>query len=113
MELSLCMIVKDEEERLGACLESVSGAVDEIVIVDTGSSDRTKEIARRYTLHVYDYDWKDNFAEARNVSFAYATKPFVFWLDADDVLDAQEKEKLIALKAQLDDTVDAVMMPYH
>ena len=113
MELSLCMIVKDEEERLGACLDSVRDAVDEIIIVDTGSSDRTKEIALAYTPHVYDYVWKDDFADARNTSLAYATKPFLLWLDADDVLDAAEKEKLIALKQRLNERVDAVMMPYH
>jgi len=113
MELSLCMIVKDEEERLGACLESVREAVDEIIIVDTGSSDRTKEIAHRYTPHVHDYVWKDDFADARNVSFAYATKPFILWLDADDVLDTPEREKLIALKRRLDRKIDAVMTPYH
>jgi len=113
MELSLCMIVKNEEERLGACLESVEDAVDEIIIVDTGSTDQTKETALRYTPYVHDYVWKDDFAEARNTSFAYATKPFVLWLDADDVLDEQEKEKLIKLKHRLNEQVDAVMMPYH
>jgi len=113
MELSLCMIVKDEEERLAACLDSVRDAVDEIIIVDTGSADRTKEIALAYTPHVYDHVWKDDFAEARNASLAYATKPFVLWLDADDVLDAPEREKLIELKSRLDERVDAVMMPYH
>ena len=113
MELSLCMIVKNEAECLGACLDSVRDAVDEIIIVDTGSSDQTKQIACRYTPHVYDYSWKDDFADARNASLACAAKPFILWLDADDVLDAPEKEKLIALKARLDESVDAVMMPYH
>lgn len=113
MELSLCMIVKNEAERLDACLDSAGSAVDEIIILDTGSTDRTKEIARRYTPHVYDYAWKDDFADARNVSFSYATKPFILWLDADDVLDPPQREKLIALKARLDDSVDAVMLPYH
>lgn len=113
MELSLCMIVKDEEAHLGACLESIWDAVDEIIVVDTGSNDRTKEIAGRYTPHVYDYVWKDDFADARNASFSYATKPFVLWLDADDVLDEAEREKLIALKERLNQNVDAVMMPYH
>ena len=87
MELSLCMIVRDEESRLGRCLESVKDTVDEIVILDTGSADGTKAIARRYTDRVYDYAWKDDFADARNTSFSYASKPFILWLDADDVLD--------------------------
>lgn len=113
MELSLCMIVRDEEKRLDACLRSVFDAVDEIIILDTGSTDGTKEIAVRYTQRVYDYVWQDDFAAARNASFALASKPFILWLDADDVIDAPEKEKLIALKAELHDGIDAVMMPYH
>ncbi len=113
MELSLCMIVRDEAARLGACLESVRAAADEIVILDTGSTDGTKEIARRYTERVYDYAWQDDFAAARNASFALATRPFILWLDADDVIDPGEMSKLIALKARLTDDVDAVMMPYH
>ena len=112
-ELSLCMIVKNEEGRLAQCLESVKAAVDEIVILDTGSTDATREIAARYTQRVYDYAWEDDFSKARNASFALAVKPFILWLDADDVIDPEELEKLIALKAQLDETVDAVMMPYH
>ena len=112
MELSLCMIVRDEEARLGRCLESVKDAVDEIVILDTGSADGTKAVALRYTDRVYDYVWRDDFADARNTSFSYASKPFILWLDADDVLDPGEQEKLMALKARLDDSVDAVMLPY-
>ena len=113
MELSLCMIVCDEEERLEKCLGSVQKAVDEIIILDTGSTDRTKEIAAGYTPHVHDYAWKDDFAAARNASFALATKPFILWLDADDVMDPPELKKLIALKRQLHDGIDAVMMLYH
>lgn len=113
MEISLCMIVRNEQEHLAACLESAAGAVDEIIIVDTGSTDATKEIAARFTQHVYDYVWQDDFAAARNASLQYAAKPFILWLDADDVLDPPEREKLIRLKAQLHDAVDAVMLPYH
>lgn len=113
MELSLCMIVKDEEKKLGACLDSVGEAADEIIILDTGSTDGTKELALSYTPHVHDYVWKDDFADARNTSFSYATKPFILWLDADDVLEPLQREKLIALKTRLNETVDAVMLPYH
>ena len=112
-ELSLCMIVRNEEERLARCLRSVQGAVDEIVIVDTGSMDGTKAIAAAFTDRVFDFAWRDDFAAARNASMAYATKPYILWLDADDVLERSEREKLIALKKRLDGTVDAVMMPYH
>ena len=113
MELSLCMIVRNEEQRLEKCLDSVKSAVDEIIIVDTGSTDRTKEIAARYTPHVHDYLWQDDFSAARNQSMALATKPFLLWLDADDVMEAPELKKLLALKAELNESVDAVMMPYH
>lgn len=112
-EISLCMIVKNEESCLARCLESVKGAVDEIIILDTGSTDRTKEIARQFTESVYDYAWEDDFAAARNASLSHASKPFLFWLDADDVLERSEKEKLMALKAKIDEHVDAVMLPYH
>ena len=113
MELSLCMIVRNEEKHLEKCLESVKAAMDEIIILDTGSTDRTKEIASRYTPHVYDYAWQDDFAAARNASMERATKDFILWLDADDVIDAPQLEKLLNLKEELHDGIDAVMMPYH
>lgn len=113
MELSLCMIVRNEEKCLARCLDSVRGAVEEIIILDTGSTDATKEIARRYTDRVEDYVWQDDFSSARNASMAMATKPYILWLDADDVLESAEREKLIALKRRLDGSVDAVMTPYH
>ena len=71
--LSLCMIIKDEELVLDRCLNSICDIVDEIIIVDTGSSDNSKEIAKRYTDNIYDYNWNDDFSEARNFSFEKAT----------------------------------------
>ena len=64
--ISLCMIVKNEEKVLGRCLESAKRLADEIVIVDTGSEDRTREIARQYTSRVYEIPWRDDFSQARN-----------------------------------------------
>ena len=84
--LSLCMIVKNEEAVLSRCLESIKDAVDEIIIVDTGSSDATKEIAKKYTDLVYDFKWINNFSAARNFSFSKASKDYIIWLDADDVI---------------------------
>ena len=75
-EISLCMIVRDERETLARCLDSVKEAVDEIIIVDTGSKDETREIARRYTPHVYDFFWKDDFSAARNESLRM--QPVIF-----------------------------------
>ncbi|PYI51602.1 glycosyltransferase [Paenibacillus flagellatus] len=110
--ISLCMIVKNEERTLARCLESVREAVDEIVIVDTGSTDRTKEIASRFTHRVVDFEWIDDFAAARNFAFDQAAMDYILWLDADDVLLPQECAKLIGLKRSFDPTVDAVSMAY-
>lgn len=111
--LSLCMIIKDEEETLGRCLECVKEIVDEIIIVDTGSSDRSKEIARRYTRNVYDFVWTDDFSEARNFSFSKATKDYIMWLDADDVMLAEDQVKLLKLKQVLDGKIDVIYMKYN
>ena len=113
IEISLCMIVRDEEETLARCLESVKGLVDEIVIVDTGSQDRTKEIARGYTQKVYDFRWQDDFSEARNFAFAKAEKGWCMWLDADDVFAEGKQEEFLRLKQKLSQTTDVVMLPYH
>ncbi|AXH99762.1 glycosyltransferase [Sporosarcina sp. PTS2304] len=67
--ISLCMIVKNEEAVIGRCLDSVSALVEEIIIIDTGSIDRTKEICRQYTDRVVDFQWIEHFAAARNFSF--------------------------------------------
>jgi len=113
MEISLCMIVKNEEETLGRCLDSVSGLMDEIIIVDTGSEDRTKEIAAKYTDKVFDFVWTDDFAAARNFSFSKATKDYCMWLDADDILKEENRDLFRQLKVNLDPDVDIVFMPYH
>lgn len=73
MKISLCMIVKNEEDTLERCLESVSDIMDEIIIVDTGSTDRTKDIAGKVTKHVIDFEWIDDFAAARNFAFSHAS----------------------------------------
>ncbi|TCZ76853.1 glycosyltransferase [Paenibacillus albiflavus] len=92
--ISLCMIVKDEERVLARCLDSVKGLVDEIIIVDTGSTDRTKEIASKYTDHVYDYTWSNDFAAARNESIRRATSEWILVLDADEYVQQAGIESL-------------------
>jgi hypothetical protein len=84
--LSLCMIVKNEEQYLGRCLSSVKSIVDEIIVVDTESTDRTKDIAIAYGAHVEDHPWSGDFSEARNVSLQKATGDWVIVLDADEVV---------------------------
>ncbi|WP_197029184.1 glycosyltransferase [Alicyclobacillus macrosporangiidus] len=113
IRVSLCMIVKNEEETLGRCLESVADLVDEIIIVDTGSTDSTKEIARKWTPHVLDFEWIDDFAAARNFSFSHASMEYILWLDADDVLLEPDRQKFLHLKQNLDSAVDVVSMYYH
>lgn len=111
--ISLCMIVRDEEDVLGRCLDSVKGLVDEIVIVDTGSQDGTKEIAAQYTENVFDFPWIDDFAAARNFSFGKASCDYCMWLDADDVFLEPDREKFLEMKAALTLNTDVVRMPYH
>lgn len=111
--ISLCMIVRNEEEVLANCLSSVKEACDEIIIVDTGSTDKTKEIAAVYTDNIFDFDWIDDFSAARNYAFSKAKKDFILWLDADDILHKEDLNKLLELKKNLDQTVDAVSMLYN
>lgn len=113
ISISLCMIVKNEEETLGRCLSSVKDAVDEIIIVDTGSDDKTKEIAAGFTDKLFDFEWINDFAAARNYSYERATKDFILWLDADDILLPEDLEKLKQLKDEFPPGVDAVMMKYN
>src|SRR5690625_7736480 len=89
--ISLCMIVKNEEDVLARCLESVHHLVDEINIVDTGSTDNTIAIAKRYTNRVFQFEWTGKFKDARNESFKHATKEYIFYLDADDVLIEEDQ----------------------
>jgi glycosyltransferase involved in cell wall biosynthesis len=93
-KVSLIMIVRDEENNLPHCLESVRGLFDEIIVVDTGSKDRTKEIAKGFGARVIDFVWIDDFSAARNLALANATGDYVLWLDADDVIEPQHKDKL-------------------
>lgn len=112
ISISLCMIVKNEEKVLSRCLDSLKGLMDEIIIVDTGSEDRTKEIARRYTDQVYDFEWTGSFADARNYSFSKATKEYIYCADADEELDQENREKFRILKEALLPEIDVVQMYY-
>ncbi|WCN37469.1 glycosyltransferase family 2 protein [Aneurinibacillus uraniidurans] len=94
LRLSLCMIVKDEEASIGRCLSSVKGIVDEIIIVDTGSTDRTVEICQSFGAHVHSFAWNESFADARNYGLARATGDWILWLDADEEVDANDRDKL-------------------
>jgi glycosyltransferase involved in cell wall biosynthesis/tetratricopeptide (TPR) repeat protein len=108
--VSLCMIVKNEEHNLPACLGSVVGLFDEMIVVDTGSSDRTRELADRAGARVFDFPWVDSFAAARNESLRHATGDWVFWMDADDRLDPENRERLRALLTGLQEENAAFVM---
>ncbi|WP_165980307.1 glycosyltransferase [Paenibacillus amylolyticus] len=94
--ISLCMIVKDEEELLPHCLASVQGAVDEIIVVDTGSSDRSAEIAQQYGAVVVGFEWCEDFAAARNAGLERASGDWILFLDADEALDRAAREQIMS-----------------
>ena len=91
--LSLTVIMRDEEVHVPQLLATAHLYADEIVIVDTGSTDRTKEEARKYTTSVYDFVWCDDFSAARNYGIERCTKDFVMWLDADDVIREEDARR--------------------
>lgn len=110
--ISLCMIVKNEERVLKRCLECIKDLMDEIIIVDTGSTDRTKEIAYEYTDKVYDYLWADDFAAARNYSFSKATMEYIYVADADEIIDEENQRRFALLKKAMIPEVEIVQMKY-
>jgi glycosyltransferase involved in cell wall biosynthesis len=111
--ISLCMIVKNEEDVLERCLASIHQVVDEIIIIDTGSTDRTKEIAASYTDKIYDFEWINDFSAARNYAFSHASGEYILWLDADDFFEEKDQMSLSTLKKTLAPEVDSVTMNYH
>lgn len=112
MTVSVCMIVKNEEKLLRRCLDSLKGLYDELVIVDTGSTDRTKDIAWEYTRDVYDFEWVNDFAAARNFAFSKCTKDYIYTVDADEVLDEANREQFKVLVQYLDPKYEIVRMWY-
>jgi glycosyltransferase involved in cell wall biosynthesis len=91
------MIAKNEEKDLGRCLKSVSDIVDEIIVVDTGSTDRTVKIAKEFGAEVFYYKWKDDFSDARNESIKYASCDWILIMDADDEFCTEDKEKFLSI----------------
>lgn len=97
IDLSLCMITKNEEKYLEGCLNSVKDVVNEIIIVDTGSTDRTLEIAESFEANIIKIEWPESFAKARNVSIANAFGKWILYLDADERLTEESKPELLRL----------------
>ncbi len=105
--LTLCMIARDEEQTIGRSLDSVTGVVDEIVVLDTGSSDRTGEIAGACGARVIKTRWQDDFSTARNEALREATGDYVLFLDADEYIDPGDRLGLALLKMLLPQDRDA------
>lgn len=115
VSLSLAMIARNEEEVLGLVLSDASQFCDELVVVDTGSTDRTVEIARHWGARVEHFEWVDDFAAARNFSFESCTGDWIIWLDADDRVLPEVREGIRALKEELAGRadLDTVIMDYR
>ncbi|MGN1315099.1 MAG: glycosyltransferase family 2 protein [Lachnospiraceae bacterium] len=110
--VSVCMIVKNEEAVLARCLDSLQGLYEELIIVDTGSVDRTREIAARYTDKLYEFAWTGSFSDARNFSFSKASCEYIYAADADEVMDEENRRKFLLLKEALLPEVEIVQMYY-
>ena len=113
MTLSVCMIVRDEAPVLERCLDSLRAVWDELIVLDTGSTDETPEIARRYTDKVFFMPWEDDFAAARNRAFSYATGDWILSIDADEYLSPQSVAAMLELKQTLTDQVDYVRVGFR
>ena len=110
--ISLCMIVKNEEHCIGNCLESVHDIVDEIIIVDSGSTDNTVNICKKYTDKIFTIQWIYDFSFARNFSISQATSDYLMFLDADDVLTEENRERFKKLKNDMTGEVDMYYFTY-
>ncbi len=111
MKLSVCLIVKNEQDVLERCLNCVKQFADEIVVVDTGSTDQTIQIAKKFTNKVFNFKWNYDFSAARNYSFSQASCPLIMWLDADDVVLSEDIKKINSLKNR-DQHADMYMFEY-
>jgi glycosyltransferase involved in cell wall biosynthesis len=106
------MIVKNEENVLKRCLDTIADMMDEIIIVDTGSTDSTWKIAEEYTSQVYSFPWKGDFSAARNFASSKATMEYIYTADADEMLDENNRERLRQLKQVILPEVEIVQMYY-
>src|SRR5438045_2840605 len=111
--LSLAMIVKNEGDTIERVLGSAKPFCDEMVVVDTGSTDDTAAKAQALGARVHHFTWIDDFAAARNFSFSQCTKDWIMWLDGDDVVTPDNQQRFLDLKHQvLDDELEAVFLRY-
>lgn len=109
-KISVCSIVKNEEKNIEKMLESVSKYDFEIVVVDTGSTDRTKEIARKYTDKVFDFEWCDDFSAAKNYAMSLAENNWILFLDADEWIERFNEDEVDYFMKHYPDAVGSVYM---
>lgn len=110
--VSVCMIVKNESQILKRCLDSLKCIWDELIIVDTGSTDETMAVAKEYTDRVYSFEWNGSFSDARNFAIDKASCEYIYSADADEILEGDNVAKFLALKECMDPAVDVVQMYY-
>jgi pentatricopeptide repeat protein len=101
LTLSLCMIARDEEAMIEKALQSVDGIADEIIVVDTGSSDKTREIVREYNGKIFETKWKNDFSKAKNFALEQATGDYILFMDADEFIDSRDRFALDLFKKLL------------
>lgn len=111
--ISVCIIAKNEEKNIEKCLTAIKPYGYEIIVVDTGSTDRTKEIAKKYADKVLDFTWVDDFSAARNYSVSQASNDYVLYLDCDEVLLPMEPEEVERAISQHPDDVGMIAMNNH
>lgn len=108
LPISVCIIAKNEEKNIERCLSSLAPYGFEIVLVDTGSTDRTKELAQKYTDCIYDFSWVDDFSAARNFSLQKASHEWIFMIDCDEWIQSINLEELDYFRKHLSDAVGSV-----
>lgn len=108
--ISACIIAKNEERNIEKSIKSLEGFVDEIIVVDTGSEDKTIELAQKFGAKVFKYEWKKNFSEARNFSLTKATKNWIFFIDCDEIII---NKNLNLIKNTIDDKFDGYGIVIH
>ena len=111
MKISTCIIAKNEEEVVERILKCVAKFSDEIIFVDTGSRDKTLNIAQKYTEKIYQFKWQNDFSMARNFAFSKATCEYLAWFDADDIITDQNCNEILKIK-QIKNPSDTYMFKY-
>lgn len=112
MSISLCLIAKNEEGNLKKCLRSFGELADEMIVADTGSTDKTKKIAKENGAKVFDYKWCDDFSAARNFAISKATKKWVMVVDADDVIDKKSTQQIKDYLKKIPSDAKIILLPY-